>query len=729
MAKKFSIEAIFSATDRLSAPIAKIQGKLARLGKVGGRALKGIDGLATRGLKSLGRASDAIGVAGVVSLAGLTFEMQNVMTHGAELEKTLIRTGSAFEIPVRAGTKGFAELNTAARKVGQTTEFSAQQGAESLNSLATAGYTLEQSVAALPKVIDFASAAVLELDQASDITSDTLGAFSLRTADATKNAAAMGRVMDTLTRTAADSTTNVAELFEGIRAGGAFASTAGASLEQFAAIQGVLANKGFKGAEAGTAIRNSYLHLTKQTKEARDMQARLGVQTAKNNDGSIDLITTVGRFTKATAKLTRAKKAEAIATIFGAYTVGPFLALMDAGEGTIRKFTQNLEGATGVTQEMAAAMRESKAAKIARFFNIIEDVRLTVFESIAPTVLEIADSIGKWVTANQELIGTKAAEWAVTLKESLPAIALWTERIAKALVGFAVLATIVKVVTAIVTVVGWLATAFAWIEFAALLIGASVAVAFGWILLIGAAVVAVVAVLYKYWPEISGFFTMLKDWAIAAVGAMWDWIVGAFERIKPIVAGVFEFIVGLGSLIFAPWIAGIKLFVSVIGAAMADAVELFTVAWSVIGPWFSELWAGMLVEVIAVRDLWLAAWGEVSAFFARLWQGIADGFMKYVGPIIDKALGIVDVIRTVGRITLGSADAEGGAVTSTRPGAGPQVVSPQARAAAATAEATAGESATVDGTITVKAEPGTKASVKARPGKVALKGLSPSGAF
>jgi polyisoprenoid-binding protein YceI len=112
----------------------------------------------------------------------------------------------------------------------------------------------------------------------------------LRVAAAEKNTRNMGRVMDSLTPAAADSTTNVAELFEGIRAGGAFAATAGASLETFVALQGVLANKGVKGAEAGTAIRNSYLHLTKQTDEAREAQAALGVQTAKNKDGSIDLI-------------------------------------------------------------------------------------------------------------------------------------------------------------------------------------------------------------------------------------------------------------------------------------------------------------------------------------------------------------------------------------------------------------------------------------------------------
>jgi hypothetical protein len=56
----------------------------------------------------------------------------------------------------------------------------------------------------------------------------------------------------------------------------------------------------------------------------------------------------------------------------------------------------------------------------------------------------------------------------------------------------------------------------------------------------------------------------------------------------------------------------------------------------------------------------------------------------------------------------------------------PQIISPQARAAAEAVEANA--NASVDGTITVKAEPGTKAFVKTKPKKVNLD-LQPSGAW
>jgi len=209
---------------------------------------------------------------------------------------------------------------------------------------------------------------------------------------------------------------------------------------------GVLANAGLKGSEAGTAIRNSILKLTNATPEATKMMKHLGVQVARSKDGSIDMTATIGRFTKATSKLTKAQKSHAIATIFGAYTTGPFLNLMDAGEDTIRQFTENLEKATGVTKKMADTMRESTTAKIAKFFNVIEDVRLGVFEAISPIVLQIADSVSTWVTANQGLINTKATEWCTTLKDILPNIWIWTVRLGKAFAVFAVAAAAVKLV-------------------------------------------------------------------------------------------------------------------------------------------------------------------------------------------------------------------------------------------------------------------------------------------
>lgn len=728
MAKKFTIEAIFRARDFLSKPIAKIKGNLGALGSAGAGALKGLDGAVNRSIKGLGKLSNVLGIASVLSVAALGVEFQKTMEVGQELEKIIARTGAALDTPVKVGSKGFAELSAAARRVGMTTEFSAVQGAEALNALATAGYTAEQSIGSLPRVIDFASAATLELGVASDIASNTLGTFSLRSKDAETNTRNMARVMDALTRTAADSTTNVAELFEGITAGGAASATSGASLEEYVALQGILANKGFKGAEAGTALRNAYLHLTKPTKEATQKMAALGVKIARTESGAIDMTTTIGRFTKATAKLTGSQKANAIATVFGAFTYGQFLSLMNAGEGTIRDFTSNIRKATGTTREMAEAMRASKAARIARFWNVIEGIRLTVFEAIAPAVLDIAEAVGKWVTANEELIGTKAGEWAATLRDNLPEIASGAERVAKALAGFAIITGVVKAVSLLASVISGLSVAFAWLEFTALLVGTTVGAILWPILLIGAAIAGLVALAYAYWPEITAFFSGIYDAAVKAIGGVWEWIKGAFDTIKGYVGAIFEFIVGLLSIVFAPGIEAVKLYVSLVAAWLDFLVSVIKAIWAPLSEWFATLWGGLVDAQSGYFDLVVGVWSGLLGFFSGVWQGIADAFTRIVGPIIDTARGIINTIRAAGRMTLGTDGAEGdGAPARPKPGEGPpRVISPQERAAAAAVDA--GGGARVDGTITVEATAGTKATAKTKRGTIPI-AVQPSGAF
>lgn len=727
MASKFSLEAIFRATDKLSAPIVKMAARVGAFGRSAEGAFRSLNRTVDRGLAGIGKFSNALGIAGVASVAGLTYQLKDIIQQGAEFEQVLIRTGTAFEKPVRKGTEGFARLVAAARMVGQTTEFSSLQAAEALNSLATAGYTAEQSIAALPRIIDFASAAGVELAQASDITSDALGAFSLRSADATENARNMGRIMDSLTRAAADSTTNVVELFEGIRMGGSFAATSGASIEQFTAMLGILGNAGIKGTEAGTAIRNSFLHLTQVTPVASKTMARLGIQIARTEDGAIDMAGTIGRFAKATQGLTKAQKAQAVATVFGAYTVGPFLTLMNAGEPALRRWTKNMERAGGTTKTMAETMRGSTTARLQQFFNVISGVKLSIFDAISDTVLDIAESVGKWVAANQQLIATKADEWAVKLKDALPEIWVWTERITKALAGFLVLSAVVKTVSLLATVAGGLATMFAWAEFTALLLGTTLGAVVWPIVLIGAAIAGLAALAWKFWPEITGFFTGVKDWAVKAISGMWEWIKGVFSANLGFLTASFEFVVGLLSVLFGPQIAAAKWFMGAIAGLVGAAVEWVKGIWAPLSDWFAGVWSSMLVALDEFIVKFKAVWAPIATFFSGLWKGIVDTFWGFIDPILGGAKRIVDLVRTVGRLTLGTADEEGGAVPTARPGEGPQIVTPGERAAREARDGADGE-ATVDGKIVVEAKPGTRAQVKTKSRKVELR-QHPSGAF
>jgi TP901 family phage tail tape measure protein len=720
---KFSLEAIFSAVDKLSAPLAKIRTKLGAFGKGAAGAMRSANSAVDKGLAGIGKFSNVLGIGAVASVAGIAFELKNVIEHGAEFEKTLIRAGTAFDVPVRKGTAGFKELSEAARNVGRTTEFSAQQAAEGLNSLATAGFTAKQSIAALPKIIDFASAGSLELATASDIASDTLGAFGLRSADAAKNSLNMGRAMDVMVRAAADSTTNVTELFEGIKMGGSLAATAGASIEEFTGLLGVLANKGTKGSEAGTAIRNSFLKLINATPEATKTMRHLGVQIAHTKDGSIDMTATIGRFAKATQHLTKQQKSLAIANVFGAYTVGPFLSLMNAGEDTIRAFTANLQNATGVTKTMAETMREGTTAKIAKFFNIIEDVRLGVFEAISGTVLEIAGSVGDWVTANQALINTKAAEWCTTLKDSLPILWTWIKRVTVALGVFLALAAIVKTITLLVTVIGGLSAAYTWLFISTTTAaGGTGALSFAFGSLTAATIGSRIATMASTVAQVAS-----RAATLSMAAAQWAYktpldatlLATIASRVATVASTVAQVASRAATLLASAAQATYAAVLSVSSGALGIFRVAALASVPAIGAQLTAM-APLLITVgaatAAVMAL-VAAWQQYSQLDKAL-EG-SGGITGTIGKMVD--MGTFDPFKAHDAAMNEKAQAD------RRNRDAPQVVTPGARAASE-AQAAAGASGTVDGKIVVEARPGTKAQVKAKPRSIPIV-VTPSGAW
>jgi TP901 family phage tail tape measure protein len=752
--KKFSIEAVFSALDKLSAPVAKIKTKLGELGKGASSALKGANAAVDKGLAGLGKFSDAAGIAGVASVAGLGLALRQTIEEGADFERTMTFAAAQFPGMIKQGTKEFAALEQAARTVGDATEFSSSQAAEGLTLLATAGLSAEAAIGALPKVVNFATASKVEFADASDIALNSMSAFGLASENASENAANMSRTMDVLTRAAADSTTNVSELFEAIKMGGTVAKSSGMSLEQFIGYTEVLANVGIKGGEGGTAIRNMLLELGKPSTTAAKGMKALGVKLATTKSGAIDLTTTIGRFAKATAKMTKAQKIQALGNVFGARTIGPFMALMDAGPGKIDAFTKALEGAAGTTEGMSKLIGADALGQLRNFSSLIDGVKLDVFTAIRPVMLDIIKATSDWVTQNRELIKTKAGEWIVALRDNLPQIWTWTVRLSKAFLGFLAFAAAVKVINVAVaayTVATKVAAAATWLWNAAAgsnaLFTAKMVVeivAYRVALLASrVATAAVTAATWLYNAALAVGELGTRRFTVSAVAAkvaqvassvataactaaMWlyngaliavDLVTGRLT-ISTVAAKVAQ----LASQV-ATWLASAAqtAYATVVGVSSGALAAFTGAAWAsitAIGAQAAAL-APFLVTVAAataaVTALYLA-WDQFSKLSASL-SG-SGGIIGTASKMLE--MGTLDPFAAHDAAMNDKARADRAERDR------PQVVSPQARAAAETAEANA--TASVNGEIKVSAAPGAKATATSKPSTVPLR-VQPSGAF
>ncbi|MCH9712749.1 MAG: phage tail tape measure protein [Proteobacteria bacterium] len=443
MAGRFSVEAVFKAVDRVTAPVNRMQN---RIGKFT-RSMNGGLNKLNRNVDKLAGGIKKTGLAIAASLAISGAAMANVIGTGAEFEQTLVSAAAKFPGEIRKGTEAFTMLEDAARKAGSTTEFTASQSAEALNFLAMAGFNAEQSVAALPGVIDLATAAGVDLATASDVATDSLGAFNLMTDDAAQLGLNLARVNDVIAKTTTTANTTVETMFETIKDGAPVAMSAGASLETFAALTGELANAGIKGTRAGTTLKNMFLKLAAPSTKGAKLLNKFGVSTQDANGDMRDIVDILGDLSKSLDGLGTAEKAGVLEGIFGKIPIAGVNVLLNTGSKRLKEYRKQLEGASGASSTMASVMRDTLQGRLNSLNSAIEGVKITMFSMTSGPLNEVVDKMTAWVRANEQLIATNIGEFLLNLINNLENIITWLKRIGIALASFAAFSLAVKTAT------------------------------------------------------------------------------------------------------------------------------------------------------------------------------------------------------------------------------------------------------------------------------------------
>ena len=357
---KFAVSTKFTGKDLISKTFARMGKNADRFGNKSSKAFKKANRSASR-FKDITKGILAAGAIQKV-LGGLQRGVSAVTTEFIGFDGAIISAAAKFKdvnLATAEGQKRLLELKKAARETGAATQFSAGQAAGGLDFLAMAGFNATQAMAALPGVVNLATVANVDLGRATDIASDSLGAFGLMTEDTSKLQKNFTRVNDVMALTMSRTNTNMEDMFEAVKKGAPDFTKAGQSLESFNALLGVMANSGKKGSEAGTALRNIMLRLASPTKEARKAIDKIGIKTADANGNFRDIVDILADVEKGTKSMGEVQKTAALSTIFGARAVGSINILLTEGSKKIRKFRGELENAGGSSQKMADIMRTS----------------------------------------------------------------------------------------------------------------------------------------------------------------------------------------------------------------------------------------------------------------------------------------------------------------------------------------------------------------------------------
>lgn len=448
MAKRFTIESVFKAIDKITAPVSRMQSRVRKFTRSMSRSFHKLNRVVGKVASSIKR----MATVGAASFVAMGFALGNLISTGAEFGRAIGSAAAKFPEQIKRGTKEFLALRKAARDVGATTEFTATQAAKGLNFLAKAGFDAKFSMRALAPIVDFATAAEIDLAEAADIASDALGAFGLDAKDPIQKMKNLERVMDVMSKTANSTNTSVSELFESAKKGGPIAVAAGSNIETFSAMMGFLASNGIKAAQAGTAAKNVTLALAGVGNKAAKTFGKLGIKLADSNGDMRDQLDVLDDLRKKLRQFGKKQQVEIIAAIFGKIPIAAASKLISKSGESIRGLRLELEKAGGSSKRTAAFIRNDVKGSIDGLTSAIEGVKISIFSLNEGPLKKTIDSMTEWVRTNEKLIATKIGNFLLSMINNLGNIWKWIKRVGIALAVFfaftAALKTLVLVMTA-----------------------------------------------------------------------------------------------------------------------------------------------------------------------------------------------------------------------------------------------------------------------------------------
>ena len=376
--------------------IDKLVGGLKQAGEIAGKTL-------VAGLKAAAAAMAAIG-AGAVATGKWIKDSLNVY---ADYEDSMKQVQATMGLVGEEGEEAFKKLSQAAKDAGASTRFSASESADALNFLALAGYDAEQAIEALPGVLTLAAAGGMDLAKASDLVTDSMAALGLEISD-------MDSYMDMMAKTSQKSNTNVEQLGEGILVAGATMKNAGQDLDTLNVMLGVLANRGIKGAEGGTKLRNIIMSLTSPTSAAAKQLDALGISVTDSSGNIREMNDIFEDLNRELGGLSESDKMNALSNIFNKQDLAGVNALLSGTGDEMNNLYKELENADGAAQQMSETMESGLAGSVRSLKSAYEGLQIVIGEQFSDMAGEVVGDVTSLVRDVTEILNDGFQEGDIT---------------------------------------------------------------------------------------------------------------------------------------------------------------------------------------------------------------------------------------------------------------------------------------------------------------------------
>ncbi|NTR72524.1 phage tail tape measure protein, partial [Enterococcus faecium] len=514
----------------------------------------------------------------------------------------------------------FEQMKQQAIDLGAKTAFSAKESAAGMENLASAGFSAQEIMKAMPGLLDLAAVSGGDVALASENTATALRGFGLEASEA-------GHVADVFARAAADTNAEVGDMGEALKYVAPVANSMGISLEETAAAIGIMSDAGIKGSQAGTTLRGALSRLARPTKAMQDTMDNLGVSFYDADGKMKPLKTQVELLKKAFEGLTPEQQQNALVTLYGQESLSGMMALIDKGPDSLGKLTKSLKDSDGAADDMARTMQDNMNSSIEQMFGAFESAAIVIQKILAPSIKKVADAISglveKFVSAPE------------SIQKLVVAIGLIVASIGPLLLIFGqVVVTLQRVkvgFTAIQAGLALMGTSMSGIILPVLGIVAAIS-----------ALIAIGVLVYKNWDKIAAFgkqvwknITMFVSDTANSIKKVWkstgEWFNNLWKSIKEGADNVWTTIQEAPGKA-ADWIKN----------KWTETKEFFSSIWDGIKEAASSAWEGIVnilaPYVIAIKnvfqpmiDFFTNLWSQIGSIAGSAWEIIKTAVM---GPIL-----------------------------------------------------------------------------------------------
>lgn len=369
------------------------------------------------------------------------------VTPAAETEKSMSNVQAYFN----ASEAQVREMKANARQLGLTTPYTTTESAAAYESTAKAGWSVEDSMAAMPGIINLALASDEELAAVAETVTNYTKAFGIAPSDATHFA-------DILAAAAMGSNADISDLTESLGYTAPIASALGFSAEDVLLMLGLQANMGLKGSRAGTALRRimteagsgmrfqldnreveiattdasgnmlslreiiqnarsafsglseSEMAALTDTSELLSMAEAYGIDTNGMTLDEISEAVLSGASALSDAEAVAAAEAIAMKT-----AMGGLLTLINTSEEDFQKLASSIDNATGSAERMADTKMDNLYGDIEKLKSTLEETQITIGDALLPDMRElvqwttdVAGGFAEWAAENEDVIRTVA---------------------------------------------------------------------------------------------------------------------------------------------------------------------------------------------------------------------------------------------------------------------------------------------------------------------------------